>query len=92
VSADAQALWVERGGALSANTRVTTYPDDVTRREAAVLTGASRVRFDASDQMPAEVNAAFWQAVLDYTRDQGRLDEILGGLEVLRTSPRGPAA
>lgn len=89
VGADAQAIWVERGGALSANTQVTDYPDVITRREAAVLIGASRVRFDASDQMPPALNAAFWRGVLRYTEDQSSLDDVLAGLEAVRTGASG---
>jgi hypothetical protein len=34
--------------------------------------------------MPPELNAAFWQAVLDFTADQSRLGEILETLESVR--------
>ena len=60
--ADAQRIWAASGGALSANMTMTDYPDAVTRREAAVLTSASQVRFDASDQMPVETERAFRRA------------------------------
>ena len=88
---DAQRAWAATGGALSANTLMTTYPDEVTRREAAVLTGATQVRFDASDQMPAPIEAAFRRAILDVTREPERLDEVLVDLEALSApSGRGP--
>lgn len=88
---DAQLAWAATGGALSANTRVTTYPDAISQREAAILTGASRVRFDASDQMPAPIEAAFRRAVLEVTSAPERLDEVLVGLEALSApSGRGP--
>jgi alpha-glucoside transport system substrate-binding protein len=89
--ADAQRAWAATGGALSANTRVTVYPDVISQREAAVLTGASQARFDASDQMPADVEAAFRGAVLELTADPGRLDEVLARMEALSApSGRGP--
>jgi alpha-glucoside transport system substrate-binding protein len=84
VSAEAQSIWVERGGALSGNFNVTSYPTDIARREAALLTGAAISRFDASDSMPDDMSAAFWQAALDFTADQSRLDGILGQLEAVR--------
>jgi alpha-glucoside transport system substrate-binding protein len=85
VSDEAQALWVAQGGgSLSVKTSVTAYPDPVSRRAASLLTRADVFRFDASDQMPAELNAAFWDAVLRFTEDQTRLDEILVELEQVR--------
>lgn len=90
-SAEGQRTWVATGGALSANTRVDTYPDTLTHREASVLTGASQARFDASDQMPPDVEAAFRRAILEVTMEPDRLDGVLAGLEALSApSGRGP--
>jgi alpha-glucoside transport system substrate-binding protein len=90
-SADAQRSWASVGGILSANTRVTGYPDRVTQREAAVLTGADQVRFDASDQMLPHVEAAFRRAILEVTAEPTDLDIVLERLETLSApSGRGP--
>jgi alpha-glucoside transport system substrate-binding protein len=89
VSAPAQEVLVSRGGALSINQRVSHFPNALVRREAAVLSGANHFRFDASDMMPAALNAAFWQAILDFTADQSRLDDILAHLERLRVQTYG---
>lgn len=89
VSDEAQTLWVDRGGSLSVKTSVTGYPDPVSQRAAALLTRAESFRFDASDQMPGELNAAFWRAVLSFTEDQSRLDDLLDELEAIRLG-RGP--
>jgi alpha-glucoside transport system substrate-binding protein len=86
VSAEAQQIWVDHGGALSVNQEVTDYPNDVMRREAEVLSGAAQFRFDGSDMMPPDLNAAFWQAILDFTADQSRLSEILDELERVRAT------
>jgi alpha-glucoside transport system substrate-binding protein len=86
VSDEAQQLWVEAGGALSVNRRVTDYPNEVVEREAELLSGADHFRFDASDHMPPDMNAAFWRAILDFTADQSRLDEILDQLETVRAT------
>ena len=86
VSAEAQQLWVEHGGALSVNASVTEYPNEVAQREAELLSQAEHFRFDASDHMPPDMNAAFRQAVLDFTADQSRLGDILGSLEARRAS------
>jgi len=84
VTAEAQSIWVRRGGALSGNFLVDTYPTDIAEREAALLARATIFRFDASDSMPDDMGSAFWQAVLDYTQDQTRLDSILAGLDSVR--------
>jgi alpha-glucoside transport system substrate-binding protein len=84
ISPDGQSILVSAGGALSVDRRVSGYPNDLVRREASVLTGAQRFRFDASDLMPAPMNRAFWQAVLDFTADQSQLSPILERLERAR--------
>jgi alpha-glucoside transport system substrate-binding protein len=81
LTAEAQSIWVGRGGALSVNTKVTNYPDDISARSAQILTSAERFRFDASDLMPEQMNGAFLQAVVDFVRDQSQLDSILQSLD-----------
>jgi alpha-glucoside transport system substrate-binding protein len=84
VSQEAQTLWVSAGGALSVHRNVTEYPDAVAAKAAAMLAGADRFRFDASDLMPGALNAAFWQGVLDYSEDPSLLPGILADLEAER--------
>jgi hypothetical protein len=36
--------------------------------------------------MPELMNSAFWQAVLDYTRDPDRLDDILAHLDAVQAT------
>jgi alpha-glucoside transport system substrate-binding protein len=86
VTAEAQAIWVGIGGAISGNTTVDNYPDDVSARSAQMLAEAEVFRFDASDLMPEAMNNAFWSAMLEFTQDQGRLDGILGGLDEVRAT------
>ena len=84
VTAEAQDIWVKIGGALSANKNATSYPDDIAKRSAALLTGAKTFVFDASDLMPTAMNAAFWTAILDFTKDQSKLDSILANLDTVQ--------
>jgi alpha-glucoside transport system substrate-binding protein len=92
-SADGQRTWALAGGILSANIRVAEYPDRVTQGEAAILTEADHVRFDASDQMPASIEAAFRRAILQVTAAPQDLDLVLTRLETLSApSGRGPRA
>jgi alpha-glucoside transport system substrate-binding protein len=80
-TAEAQQIWVDRGGALSGNTKVTTYPDDVSQRSAEILTSAKIFRFDGGDLMPAAMKADFFRAMVDYTEDPSQLDAILDRLD-----------
>jgi alpha-glucoside transport system substrate-binding protein len=86
VTADAQAIWVGIGGALSGNKNVTNYPDDVSARSAEILANATVFRFDGSDLMPEAMNAAFWSAMLEFTQDQSKLDAILANLDSVQAS------
>ena len=81
VTAPAQNIWVKAGGALSANKNATDYPDNIAKRSAELLTNAKIFAFDASDLMPSAMNSAFWQGILDFTKDQSKLDEILTNLD-----------
>jgi alpha-glucoside transport system substrate-binding protein len=85
VTAKAQDIWVKIGGALSANKNATSYPDDIAKRSAALLSDAKIFAFDASDLMPTAMNAAFWTAILDYTKDPSKLDSILQNLDKVQT-------
>jgi alpha-glucoside transport system substrate-binding protein len=82
-SPEAQQIWIERGGKLTANKGVAleSYPDDLARRSAEILTTAEIIRFDASDLMPADMNAAFWSGVLTYVQNPDQLDSVLADLD-----------
>ncbi|MGH8774796.1 MAG: ABC transporter substrate-binding protein [Jiangellaceae bacterium] len=88
VTADAQQIWVERGGALSANQNVPleAYPDETSRRSGEFLVGAEAIRFDGSDKMPAEMNRGFFTAVLEYVQNPDNLDSVLEELDSVQES------
>jgi alpha-glucoside transport system substrate-binding protein len=83
VTADAQSIWAERGGFLSANRTVdpAVYPDQLTQQIGDMLTQATAVRFDASDLMPEAVNNAFWSGIMDFVSQPDTLDSILDSIE-----------
>ncbi len=81
VTAPAQDIWVKLGGALSANKNATGYPDDISKRSAALITNAKIFVFDASDLMPSAMNSAFWTAIVDYVGHPDQLDSILATLD-----------
>ena len=85
---EAQAIWVKRGGKLSPNKSfdLANYPDDITRQVAQVMTGAKIFAFDAGDLMPDAMKHAYWSAVLDFLRDQTKLDSILAKLDSVQAT------
>ena len=91
VTAEAQQIWVERGGALSANKEVPpdAYPDEAGSKSAEALTGAETVRFDGSDMMPAEMGAAFLAAIVETVQNPDDLDSILSDLDEVQASAYG---
>jgi alpha-glucoside transport system substrate-binding protein len=90
VTAPAQDIWVKIGGALSANKNATDYPDDISKRSAALLSGAKNFVFDASDLMPTAMNSAFWTAMLDVTKTPSKLDSVLTSLDKVQSTAYTP--
>jgi alpha-glucoside transport system substrate-binding protein len=86
VTPEAQQIWVSRGGALSGNTKVTTYPDEVSKRSAEILASAKIFRFDGGDLMPNQMKSAFFKAMVDFAQDQTKLDSILAELDKTQES------
>lgn len=84
----AQEAWISRpdSGAISVNQQVplSDYPDHVSHDLAEDLTGATDVRFDASDSMPQMMGNAFLGAVLEYLDAPSQLNIILRGLDRVR--------
>jgi alpha-glucoside transport system substrate-binding protein len=82
-SAEAQTIWVKRGGATAANKAVdlNSYPSDIARASARQLTGAGFFKIGADDQMPQVVENAFWKATLTYIQDPTQLDSALSTVE-----------
>jgi alpha-glucoside transport system substrate-binding protein len=81
VTADAQNIWVKIGGALSANKKATSYPDDISKRSAQILANAKSFVFDASDGMPTAMNDAFWKAMVALTNASKSVDQVLADLD-----------
>jgi alpha-glucoside transport system substrate-binding protein len=91
LTADAQQIWVERGGFISMNKGVSidAYPDEASRRSAEILQAAAAAKFDGSDLMPGEMNDAFFGAVVRFAQNQGELDAILAELDSVQESAYG---
>jgi alpha-glucoside transport system substrate-binding protein len=82
-SAEAQQIWVERGGFTSVNTGVSldAYPDPIARRLAEQLTTAEVFRFDLDDAIGGAAQQAEFEGILQYLDDPGSLDTILQNVE-----------
>jgi alpha-glucoside transport system substrate-binding protein len=87
-SAEAQAIWIKKGGKLSPNnkTNPADYPHDLTRSVAKILLESKIFRYDAGDLMPADMKQAYWTAILDFIKDQSKLDSILARLDTVQKS------
>ena len=81
VTAPAQQIWADKGGFVSANTKVTTYPNAVEQKSADAIKNAAVFRFDGGDLMPGTMKAAFFTAMVDFAEDQSKLDSILASLD-----------
>ena len=81
VTAEAQDIWVKAGGALSANKNATSYPDAISTTMGGMLANAGTLVFDASDQMPTDMNAAFWSHMVSLTSGKETIDQALAALQ-----------
>jgi alpha-glucoside transport system substrate-binding protein len=86
VTAEAQQIWADRGGFVSANTKVTTYPTPVEQKSGDAIKDATVFRFDGGDLMPATMKAAFFKAMVDYAENPGDLDAILTSLDEVQAT------
>ncbi len=86
VSADAQKIWVQRGGFTSVNKQVSfdAYPDPVSRKLADQLTKADVFRFDLDDAIGGATQQAEFQGVTSFLADKGRLDGLLSNIQSSR--------
>jgi alpha-glucoside transport system substrate-binding protein len=76
-------IWAAEGGFLSPHRGVSldAYPDEITRKQADILTSADVFRFDGSDMMPAAVGAGtFWTGIMDYVAGED-LEGVLQTIE-----------
>ncbi len=86
----AQERWIRLGGFTSVNWRVslTAYRDPVAQDIAKQLITASTVRFSAGDSLPAPVQRAWWQAMLELVQDPSQLGRQLASLDAAARAAR----
>ncbi len=87
-TAEAQSIWVKRGGKISPNKTVpiSNYPDVTSQKVAQALEAAKVADFDAGDLMPSDMRNAYWTGVLDFVQDQSKLDSILANLDKVQAT------
>jgi alpha-glucoside transport system substrate-binding protein len=92
VTADAQNIWVKRGGALSANKNASDYPDAFSKAQGAAVSAAEAFVFDASDLMPTAMNAAFLSHMVSLTSGSETVDAALAALQKVADDAYKPAS
>lgn len=91
----AQQVWAERkivgssAYSVHGDVKPADYPDPVSQEIArTLLKPGERFCVDASDLMPLTLRNSFYRGVLEFARDPGRLDKILGGLEKVKNAAK----
>jgi alpha-glucoside transport system substrate-binding protein len=82
---DAQQIWANDGGTLAARKDI-TYTDPVFNNAAKIAASAKNLLVTAGDFMPSDMQAAFWQSLLNVTRDPGSLNSQLAHLDQVQAA------
>jgi len=82
---DAQQIWANDGGTLGA-IKDLTYTDPIFKNAAAVAGTAKNLLVTAGDFMPSDMQKAFWQSLLNVTRDPSSLDAQLKHLDQVQAA------
>jgi alpha-glucoside transport system substrate-binding protein len=87
-TADAQAIWVKRGGKLAVNKQVSLdlYPDALSKESAQIIVNTQIGKYDATDQMPADMKAAAWSDLVKFIGNQNQLDSLLSHLDTVQAA------
>ncbi|HET6615638.1 MAG TPA: ABC transporter substrate-binding protein [Dehalococcoidia bacterium] len=82
-SAEAQDVWVKRGGFTSVNKQVSidSYPNEVARKQAQQLLDADTFRFDMDDAIGGAGQQAIFAGVIQYLTNPNSLDGILQSVQ-----------
>ena len=82
---DAQQIWANDGGTLGA-IKSLNYTDPIFKRAADVAASAKNLLVTAGDFMPSDMQKAFWQSLLNVTRDPSSLDSQLRHLDQVQAA------
>ena len=84
-SSAAQQIWADDGGTLGA-IKSLTYKDPIFKRAAEIANAAKNLLVTAGDFMPADMQKAFWQSLLNVTRNPSSLDNELKHLDQVQAA------
>ena len=87
-TAQAQDIWVKKGGKLAVNKQVPLddYPDQLSKLSAQLVVNTKIGKYDATDQMPADMKAAAWKDLVKFIQNQGQLDALLADLDKVQAT------
>jgi alpha-glucoside transport system substrate-binding protein len=87
-TAQAQDIWVKRGGKLAVNKSVplTDYPDQLSMLSAQILVNTQIAKYDATDNMPTDMRNAAWKGLLSFIGNQNDLNNILANLDKVQVT------
>ncbi|HSP08295.1 MAG TPA: ABC transporter substrate-binding protein [Candidatus Dormibacteraeota bacterium] len=87
-TADAQAIWVKAGGKLAVNKDVplSDYPDPLSKESAQIVVTTAIAKYDATDNMPADMKSAAWADLVKFIQNQGQLDSLLADLDKVQAA------
>jgi len=85
-SAQAQQVWVARGGFHSVNNKVSlsSYPNSVEKAVAQQLQNANPFRFSLDDAIGGALEQTWFTGIGEYLANPGQLDSILANIEAQR--------
>jgi alpha-glucoside transport system substrate-binding protein len=91
-TAAAEILVASADGLVSPNQGVdlALYANPITRKVAQEISSAKNFLYDLDDQLPAELQAYFWSALLDFLQNQAQIAQILQGMEDQALEIQGP--
>jgi alpha-glucoside transport system substrate-binding protein len=84
-TAQAQQIWANDGGTLGA-IKSLTYNDPIFKRAADIAASAKNLLITAGDYMPSDMRQAYWQSLLNVTRDPSSLDSQLAHLDQVQAA------
>jgi alpha-glucoside transport system substrate-binding protein len=87
-TAAAQDIWVKLGGKLAVNKQVPVadYPDPLSSESAQIIVNTAIAKYDATDNMPADMKAAAWADLVKFIQNQGQLDSLLAHLDSVQAT------
>jgi alpha-glucoside transport system substrate-binding protein len=85
VSKDSQQVWASSGVGMSSN-KNTTYTDPVFKAAAQDTTNGTNMLITAGDYMPTDMRNAYWQSLLNVTKNPSSLDSELAHLDQVQAA------